>query len=73
MKEAVADGVEHGIKATERAVKQDSRTVEDLVDDGEYKIKKHPLSTVAVSCGIGLGLGAVITILLTRAGHSREN
>jgi ElaB/YqjD/DUF883 family membrane-anchored ribosome-binding protein len=69
VKEAVADAVEDGINAAKRAVKQGRRAAEDLVDDAEYKVKQHPLSTLGVSFGIGLGLGAVIGILLARNGH----
>jgi ElaB/YqjD/DUF883 family membrane-anchored ribosome-binding protein len=69
MKEAVADAAEDGINTAKRAVKQGRRAAEDLVDDAEYQVKQHPLSAVAVSFGIGLGLGAVIGVLLTRNGH----
>jgi ElaB/YqjD/DUF883 family membrane-anchored ribosome-binding protein len=65
-KEAVADTVEDGINTAKRAVKQGRRAAEDLVDDAEYQVKQHPLSTVGVSFGIGLGLGAVIGMLLAR-------
>jgi ElaB/YqjD/DUF883 family membrane-anchored ribosome-binding protein len=68
MKEAVTDAVEDGINATKRAVKQSRRAAEDLVEDAEYQVKHHPISAVGVSFGIGLGLGAVIGILLARAG-----
>jgi ElaB/YqjD/DUF883 family membrane-anchored ribosome-binding protein len=68
MKETVTDAVENGINAAKRAVKQGRHAAEDLVDDAEYRVKQHPLSAVGVSFGIGLGLGAVIGILLTRTG-----
>jgi ElaB/YqjD/DUF883 family membrane-anchored ribosome-binding protein len=66
MKEAVADAVEDGISEAKRVVKQGRRAAEDLVDDAEYQVKQHPLSAVGVSFGIGLGLGAVIGMLLAR-------
>ena len=69
MKETVADAVEDGLSAAKRAVKQGCRAAEDLVDDAEYQVKQHPLSAVGVSFGIGLGLGAVIGVLLARNGH----
>lgn len=71
VKEAVADALEDGVKATRRAVKQGRRGAEDLVDDAEHQIKQHPLSTVGTSFGIGLGLGVVIGMLLARNGHRR--
>jgi len=69
-KEAVADAIEDGVKAAKRAVKHGRRAAEDFVDDAEYKVKQHPLGMLGVSFGIGLGLGAVIGILLARNGHS---
>jgi ElaB/YqjD/DUF883 family membrane-anchored ribosome-binding protein len=66
VKGAVADAVEDGINTAKRAVKQGRRAAEDLVDDAEYRVKQHPLSALGVSFGIGLGLGAVIGVLLAR-------
>jgi ElaB/YqjD/DUF883 family membrane-anchored ribosome-binding protein len=69
MKEAVVDAVEDRISAAKRAVKQGRRAAEDLVDDAKYQVKQRPLSAVGVFFGIGLGLGAVIGLLLARNGH----
>lgn len=72
VKEAVAGGVEDGFKEAKRAVKQGRRAAEDLVDDAEYHVKRYPFSTVGVCFGIGLGLGAVIGMLLARnANHGK--
>jgi ElaB/YqjD/DUF883 family membrane-anchored ribosome-binding protein len=70
VKGAVADVVEDGIDAAKRALKQGRRAAEDLVDDAEHQVKRHPLGTLGAFFGLGLGLGAVIGILLTRNGHS---
>jgi len=70
VKGAVADAVEDGIDAAKRALKQGRRAAEDLVDDAEHQVKQHPVSTVGAFFSIGLGLGAVIGILLTRNGRS---
>jgi ElaB/YqjD/DUF883 family membrane-anchored ribosome-binding protein len=72
VKETVADAVEDGINTAKRAVKQGRRAAEDLVDDAEYQVKQRPLSAVGVSFAIGLGLGAMIGILLARNGHRGE-
>ncbi len=69
MKETVADAVEDGLSAAKRAVKQGRRSAEDLVDDAEYQVKQNPFSAVGVFFGIGLGLGAVIGVLMARHGH----
>ena len=70
VKDAVADAVEDGIDAAKRTFKQGRRAAEDLVDDAEHQVKQHPLGTLGAFFGLGLGLGAVIGILLTRNGHS---
>lgn len=69
-KEVVSETVEDGVKAAKRVVKKGRRAAEDLVDDAKYQIKKHPLGTVGVTFGVGLGLGTVLGILLTRNGYS---
>lgn len=71
VKEAVADAVDDGIYTAKRAVKQGRRAAEDLIDDAEYQVKQHPLSALGVSFGIGLGLGAVIGVLMARNGKGR--
>jgi ElaB/YqjD/DUF883 family membrane-anchored ribosome-binding protein len=69
VKDAVADAFEDGINAARRAVKQGRRAAEDLIDDAEYQVKRHPMNALGVTFGIGLGLGAVIGVLLARNGH----
>jgi ElaB/YqjD/DUF883 family membrane-anchored ribosome-binding protein len=69
VKEAVADAVDNGAVASRRAVKGGRRAAEDLVDDAEYAVKQHPLSALGVSFGIGMGLGAVIGVLLAHNGR----
>jgi ElaB/YqjD/DUF883 family membrane-anchored ribosome-binding protein len=67
VKEVVAEAVEDGINAAKRAVKQGRRAAEDLVDDAERQVKQHPLSSLGVTFGIGLGLGIVIGALTARS------
>ena len=69
MKEGIAEVVEDGVSAAKRAVKHGRRAAEDLVDDAQYQVKQHPLSTVGISFGIGLGLGVVSGVLLARLAH----
>jgi ElaB/YqjD/DUF883 family membrane-anchored ribosome-binding protein len=69
VKEAVADAVDNGAVAARHVVKQGRRAAEDLVDDAEYAVKQHPLSALGVSFGIGMGLGAVIGVLLAHNGR----
>jgi ElaB/YqjD/DUF883 family membrane-anchored ribosome-binding protein len=69
VKDAVTDAFEDGIDTARSAVKKGRRMAEDLVDDAEYQIKRHPLNALGVTFGIGLGLGTVIGVLLARNGH----
>ncbi|HEY7180449.1 MAG TPA: hypothetical protein VIC84_03470 [Blastocatellia bacterium] len=69
VKESVADAVDNGVVAARRAVRQGRRAAEDLVDDAEYQVKRHPFSALGVSFGIGMGLGAAIGVLLARNGR----
>jgi ElaB/YqjD/DUF883 family membrane-anchored ribosome-binding protein len=71
VKEAVADAVEDGLGAARRAVKQGRRAAEDLVDDAECRVRRHPFSALGVTFGIGVGLGAAIGLLLARNGRGR--
>jgi ElaB/YqjD/DUF883 family membrane-anchored ribosome-binding protein len=68
MKAALTDAVDDGISNAKRAVKQSRRAAEDIVDDAEYRVKQHPLSAIGVTFGVGLGFGALIGFLVTRAG-----
>jgi ElaB/YqjD/DUF883 family membrane-anchored ribosome-binding protein len=66
VKQTVADAVDDRIKTASRAIKGGRRAAEDMIDDAEYQVKQHPLGTVGISFGIGLGLGAVAGMLLAR-------
>lgn len=70
VKEVMSEAVEDGFNATRRAVKKGRRAAEDLIDDAEYQVKQHPFGSVGVSFGVGLGLGALIGILLARSLNS---
>ena len=65
-KEAVADAVEGGIATTKHCLQQGRRVAEDLIDDAEHHVKRHPLSTVGMALGFGLGLGAAVIGFLLR-------
>ena len=71
LKETVADAIEDRIYAAKRAVKKGRRAAEDLLDDAEYQVKQHLLSTMGMAFGLGLGLGAVVGIVLTVRRNSK--
>ena len=64
MKEVVAGAIDDGIESAKRTSKRGRRAAEDFLDDAKYQLKQHPFETVAISFGIGLGLGAIAGVLL---------
>lgn len=53
VQEAVSDAVEDGIARTKRRLQPGRRAAEDLVDEAEHHVKKHPLGTVGTAVGVG--------------------
>ena len=62
----VTNSAQETAVAAKRAVKKGLAATEDLVDDTAYRIKKHPLQSVGVTFGIGLGAGILIGWLARR-------
>lgn len=66
LKNKVSEAVEEGLDATRRTIKRSRRAAEDLVEEIAHQIKRDPLRAVAVTFGVGLGLGALIGWLSAR-------
>ncbi len=64
--ERMSDAIEEGYVVARRAVRRGRHAAEDLIDETSYRIKRDPLSAVAVTFGVGLGLGSIVGWLLTR-------
>ena len=56
----VAHAVEDKYDDARRAVRRGKYAAEDLIDETAYRIKRDPFSSIALTFGLGLGLGAVI-------------
>ena len=69
IKEKVGEAVENGMKSAKRTVKHGRHAAEDVLDDAAYCIKHEPLRSVAVSFGVGVGVGAMVGWLATRNGR----
>ncbi len=66
-------GWEDGMLEAKRALKRTRYAAEDLVDDTAYRVKQNPWGALAVTLGLGFGLGALAGALITRlAGRSKE-
>ena len=58
---AVTDAIEDSKRETRRAFKRGYNAAEDLVDETAYRVKHHPLRSVAIAFGAGALLGVIVT------------
>ena len=58
---AVTDALEDTRRETRRALKRGYNAAEDLVDETAYRVKHHPLRSVAIAFGAGAVLGVIVT------------
>ena len=63
---AFADVVEDSIAAAKRIGKDTSDAAEQLMDDTNQRIKRHPVETVVGAFGAGIMLGAFVGWLTHR-------
>ena len=63
-------GWEDGMLEAKRALKRTRYAAEDLVDDTAYRVKQNlrqnPWGTLAVTLGVGFGLGTLAGALITK-------
>ena len=60
LKTLAADAIEDGVHAAKRAMTRGAHEIEDLRDAAAYRVKKLPLTSIAVATAAGLLLGIVI-------------
>jgi ElaB/YqjD/DUF883 family membrane-anchored ribosome-binding protein len=65
MSAAVDDGKEAARRAVRR-VRRGIRAVEDLEEDALHEVRRHPGTTVALSFGVGMGVGLLLGWFLAR-------
>ncbi|QQS48612.1 MAG: DUF883 family protein [Acidobacteriota bacterium] len=66
LRERAAKVVDEGVESARRAYRRGRHAAEDMLDETEHRIKRQPLESVAITLGVGLGLGAVIGWLIGR-------
>ena len=63
---AIADAIDDGTDVIRRVVKRSGDVAEELVDDTEQRIKRHPVEALAATFGVGLVAGTFIGWLIAR-------
>jgi ElaB/YqjD/DUF883 family membrane-anchored ribosome-binding protein len=66
LKEKAAQVMDESAETARRALRRGRYAAEDMVDETEYLIKRQPFESVAITFGVGLGLGALIGWLAGR-------
>ena len=59
--DAVTEAIEDTKRETRRALKRSYNAAEDLVDETAYRVKHHPLRSVAIAFGAGALVGVIVT------------
>lgn len=57
---AMTEAFEDGVGMAKRAVKHSCDAVEELMDDTEQRIKRHPVETIVASFAAGIFAGIMI-------------
>ncbi|MEW6131365.1 MAG: hypothetical protein AB1757_30330 [Acidobacteriota bacterium] len=58
---AVTDALEDSKREARRALKRGVNAAEDLVDETAYRVKHHPIRSIAIAFGAGTILGVIVT------------
>lgn len=63
---AMTEAFEDSIGMAKRAVKHGCEAAEELMEDTEFRIKRHPLETVIGSFAVGAMVGIVLGWMMRR-------
>jgi ElaB/YqjD/DUF883 family membrane-anchored ribosome-binding protein len=66
LRRKVTNTVEDKYDDARRAIRRGRHAAEDLVDEASYRVKRDPLNSVAITFGVGLGMGVRIGWFLKR-------
>lgn len=66
LKEKAAKAMDESAEAARRAMLRGRHAAEEMIDETQYQIKRRPFESVAITLGVGLGLGALIGWLAGR-------
>jgi ElaB/YqjD/DUF883 family membrane-anchored ribosome-binding protein len=66
LKTAASHAVEDAVTEAKRFAKRNRYAAEDLIEDAAHRVKRDPLTSVALGLAIGLGMGALAVWMVTR-------
>jgi len=69
LKVRASHAVEDTMLEARRLAKRGRYAAEDFIDEAEYRIKRDPLRSLAVTFAVGLGIGALAGWLTGRSGR----
>jgi hypothetical protein len=63
---AVADAIEDGVAVVRRAAKQGGDAAEEILNDTNQRLLRHPLLTLATTFAVGVTAGTLMGWMLKR-------
>jgi ElaB/YqjD/DUF883 family membrane-anchored ribosome-binding protein len=66
LKTTASHAVEDAVTEAKRFAKRSRYAAEDLMEDAAHRVKRDPLSSLALGFAIGLGVGALAIWMATR-------
>ncbi|MBK9314387.1 MAG: hypothetical protein IPM55_09095 [Acidobacteria bacterium] len=66
LKVKAAKVMDESAEAARKALYRGRHAAEEMIDETQYRIKRRPFESVAITLGVGLGLGALVGWLAGR-------
>jgi len=63
---AMAEAIDEGVGAIKLAVKRSGDLAEEMIDDTNQRVKRHPVETVVATFTLGLIVGGLISWMVSR-------
>ena len=63
---AMAEAIDEGVGAIKLAVKRSGDLAEEMIDDTNQRVKRHPVETVVATFTLGLIVGGLISWMVLR-------
>jgi hypothetical protein len=63
---AMADVIDEGVGVIKHAVKRSGDAAEELMDDANQRVKRHPTATMATTFTLGVIVGGIIGWAVSR-------